>query len=114
MAKPKSVILPDPVKAAFVALTELTDLALITPEAIAVGLGLMSCDVEIEMPLGTSSLADPIVKPMMVRSTFAFVPIQPLVIVRTIEVAVGGELVAAKPLPNDTVGVGVEAKKPLG
>ncbi len=85
-----------------------------TPEPTVVGLGLVSCDVEIEMPLVMSALADPIVNPVTVTYATASRAKQPLVMVRTIAVAVGSALEAAKPLAIVTVGVAVEAKKPLG
>ena len=97
-----------------VARTELTDLALMTPEAIVVGLGLKSCDVVIEMPSGTLRIAGPIVKPLSVTAVLALLGTQPDVMVSTMLVSVGAALVAAALLAIATVGVADEAKNPLG
>ena len=107
-------MLCDPVCAPLVALTELAIATMTGPEAIVAGLVLTSCDVVMEMPLGTSFIGGPIVKPVSVATTVEPQRISEFpVSVSTMLVAVGAALVEV-PAFIVTVGADVVAKKPLG
>jgi hypothetical protein len=84
------------------------------PEAVVTGVGLMSCDVVMEIPFGTSAISGPIVKPVNVTVVCVLTGMLPDVIVRMMFVVVGIALMAFKPAAITTVGVEVDAKNPLG
>jgi hypothetical protein len=104
----------DPVRAALVLCTLLIGEDTMAPEAVVNGLGLMSCDVVMEIPFGTSAISGPIVKPVNVTVVCVLTGILPDVMVSMMLVVVGIALVALKPVAITTVGVEVDEKNPLG
>ncbi len=111
---PKIDIICDPERAALVQCTELTGSEMMAPEAVVVGLELISCEVTIEMPVGSLSIAGPIVRPEIVIATSVLSLMEPVVMVKMMLVEVNASQEAAKPLAMVIVGVGVEAKKLSG
>jgi hypothetical protein len=84
------------------------------PESIVVGLGLMSCDVVNDMPLGMLRVAGPIFKPLRVIYVTVFPGTQPDVMVITKLVSVDASTVAVALLAISTVGIADGSKNPIG